>query len=119
MIHPTDDETFQLMLDCHTVAPFRLVRAAAPYMRIKEVEARENRSVIWVRGRRGGGRGAAGTGGACGMCCSEPGVHHSSHSHPSGLLDLRHARQRGPDQLLCRQGLYVLPLLAPSSPNTC
>ncbi|PWN99670.1 NAD(P)-binding protein [Tilletiopsis washingtonensis] len=53
MIHTTDDETFQLMLDCHTVAPFRLVRAAAPYMRIKEVEARENRSVIWVSSTSG------------------------------------------------------------------
>lgn len=48
MLHNIDDATFQQMLDCHTIAPFRLIRAAAPYMRIKEPEKRENRSVIFV-----------------------------------------------------------------------
>lgn len=50
MLHNIDDATFQQMLDCHTVAPFRLIRAAAPYMRIKEPEKRENRSVVFVSG---------------------------------------------------------------------
>ena len=32
-IHKMSDEQFQAMLDVHNVAPFRLVRAAAPHMR--------------------------------------------------------------------------------------
>ena len=32
-IHKTTDEAFQRMLDIHTVAPFRLIRAAAPHLR--------------------------------------------------------------------------------------
>ncbi|MGG3736864.1 SDR family NAD(P)-dependent oxidoreductase [Aeribacillus pallidus] len=33
MIHKMSDEQFQAMLDIHLIAPFRLIRAAAPYMR--------------------------------------------------------------------------------------
>ncbi len=33
MIHKTTDEMFQRMLDIHVVAPFRIIRAAAPYLR--------------------------------------------------------------------------------------
>jgi 3-oxoacyl-[acyl-carrier protein] reductase len=33
VIHKMTDEQFQAMLDIHTVAPFRIVRAAAPYLR--------------------------------------------------------------------------------------
>src|SRR3712207_1711699 len=32
-IHKMSDEAFQRMLDIHTVVPFRLIRAAAPYLR--------------------------------------------------------------------------------------
>lgn len=48
MLHNTDDATFRMMLEVHTVAPFRLVRAAAPYLRIKEADKRENRSIVMV-----------------------------------------------------------------------
>jgi 3-oxoacyl-[acyl-carrier protein] reductase len=44
VIHKMTDEQFQAMLDIHTVAPFRIVRAAAPYLREtakKEKEAGE------------------------------------------------------------------------------
>jgi len=33
VIHKMTDEQFQAMLDIHTIAPFRIVRAAAPYLR--------------------------------------------------------------------------------------
>ncbi len=33
VVHKMSDEQFQAMLDVHTVAPFRLIRAAAPHMR--------------------------------------------------------------------------------------
>jgi 3-oxoacyl-[acyl-carrier protein] reductase len=33
VIHKMTDEQFQAMLDIHTVVPFRIVRAAAPYLR--------------------------------------------------------------------------------------
>jgi 3-oxoacyl-[acyl-carrier protein] reductase len=44
VIHKMTDEQFQAMLDIHTIAPFRIVRAAAPYLRDaakKEKEAGE------------------------------------------------------------------------------
>ena len=44
VIHKMTDEQFQAMLDIHTVVPFRIVRAAAPYLREtakKEKEAGE------------------------------------------------------------------------------
>ncbi|EPQ28887.1 uncharacterized protein PFL1_03688 [Pseudozyma flocculosa PF-1] len=53
MAHTTDDETFQLMLDCHVVAPFRIIRAAAPYMRIKDASKRENMSIINISSTSG------------------------------------------------------------------
>ena len=44
VIHKMTDEQFQAMLDIHTIAPFRIARAAAPYLRDtakKEKEAGE------------------------------------------------------------------------------
>lgn len=35
------------------VAPFRIIRAAAPYMRIKDADKRENRSIIFVSSTTG------------------------------------------------------------------
>jgi 3-oxoacyl-[acyl-carrier protein] reductase len=32
-IHKMSDDWFQRMLDIHTIAPFRVLRAAAPYLR--------------------------------------------------------------------------------------
>ena len=40
-IHKTTDEAFQRMLDIHTVAPFRLIRAAAPHLREPAKQERE------------------------------------------------------------------------------
>ena len=53
MLHTCDDETFRTILECHNVAPFRIVRQAAPYMRIKEESKRENRSIINVSSTTG------------------------------------------------------------------
>ena len=36
------------MLDVHNVAPFRLLRAAAPHFRIKDPSKQENRSIVNV-----------------------------------------------------------------------
>jgi 3-oxoacyl-[acyl-carrier protein] reductase len=40
-IHKLSDDWFQRMLDIHLVAPFRVIRAAAPYMREPAKEERE------------------------------------------------------------------------------
>jgi 3-oxoacyl-[acyl-carrier protein] reductase len=40
-IHKITDEQFQAMLDIHTVVPFRLLRAAAPYLREPAKQDRE------------------------------------------------------------------------------
>ncbi|KAG0241504.1 hypothetical protein BGW41_005813 [Actinomortierella wolfii] len=40
MLHKTTDKQFQMMLDVHNLAPFRIIRAAAPYMRLKDGEPR-------------------------------------------------------------------------------
>merc|ERR1711977_199338 len=53
MIHTMDDETFKLILDCHNLAPFRIIREAAPYFRIKEESKRENRSITNVSSTSG------------------------------------------------------------------
>ncbi|KAI0727585.1 short-chain dehydrogenase/reductase SDR [Fomitopsis betulina] len=46
MLHTTPDDAFDVIIKVHVRAPFRLVRAAAPYMRIKGNT--ENRSIINV-----------------------------------------------------------------------
>ena len=43
-----DDETFMLMLQVHNMAPFRLVKAASPYLRLKDPKQHENRCVVTV-----------------------------------------------------------------------
>src|SRR5208283_4773829 len=40
-IHKMSDEHFQAMLDIHTVVPFRVIRAAAPYLREPAKKERE------------------------------------------------------------------------------
>jgi len=40
MLHKTTDKQFQLMLEVHNAAPFRIIRAAAKYMRVKDGEPR-------------------------------------------------------------------------------
>jgi len=47
MIHTTPDDTFDIIMKIHVRAPFRLIRQAAPYFRLKP-EQRENRSIINV-----------------------------------------------------------------------
>jgi NAD(P)-dependent dehydrogenase (short-subunit alcohol dehydrogenase family) len=46
MLHKTTDKQFQLMLEVHNAAPFRIIRAAAKYMRLKDGEPR---SIVNVR----------------------------------------------------------------------
>jgi len=40
-VHKMSDEQFQAMLDIHTVVPFRVLRAAAPYLRDPAKKERE------------------------------------------------------------------------------
>jgi 3-oxoacyl-[acyl-carrier protein] reductase len=35
MLHTTPDDTFDIILKIHVRAPFRLIRQAAPYFRLK------------------------------------------------------------------------------------
>ncbi|KAF9094357.1 Methionine aminopeptidase 1 [Mortierella sp. GBA35] len=46
MLHKTTDKQYQLMLEVHNAAPFRIIRAAAKYMRVKDGESR---SIVNVR----------------------------------------------------------------------
>jgi 3-oxoacyl-[acyl-carrier protein] reductase len=47
VIHNMSDEQFQAMLDIHTVVPFRMIRAVAPYMREPaKAERNEGREVF-------------------------------------------------------------------------
>ncbi|KAG6910613.1 hypothetical protein DXG01_009122 [Tephrocybe rancida] len=52
MLHTTPDDTFDIIMKIHVRAPFRLIRQAAPYFRVKP-EARENRSIINVSSTSG------------------------------------------------------------------
>ncbi|MFZ5590322.1 MAG: SDR family NAD(P)-dependent oxidoreductase [Bacillota bacterium] len=49
-IHKMTDQQWQAMLDVHITAPFRLIRAAAPYMR--DVAAREKQASGQARARK-------------------------------------------------------------------
>lgn len=54
MLHTTDDATFDLMLNVHVSAPFRLIREVAPYMRKKDgSKSKANRSIINVSSTSG------------------------------------------------------------------
>ncbi|GAB1523867.1 hypothetical protein RhiTH_007018 [Rhizoctonia solani] len=50
MIHTMNDESFDLIMKIHVRAPFRLIRAAAPHMRLKgdAAKAVPNRSIVNV-----------------------------------------------------------------------
>ncbi|KAJ7259826.1 hypothetical protein C8J57DRAFT_1339245 [Mycena rebaudengoi] len=52
MLHTTPDDTFDIIIKIHIRAPFRLIRQAAPYFRLKP-EQRENRSIINVSSTSG------------------------------------------------------------------
>ncbi|GBE78576.1 short-chain dehydrogenase/reductase SDR [Sparassis crispa] len=51
MLHTTPDDAFDIIQKVHVRAPFRLIRAAAPYMRIKGNT--ENRSIVNVSSTSG------------------------------------------------------------------
>ena len=55
------------------MAPFRIIRAAAPYMRIKDAEKRENRSVIFVSSTTG----THGNTGQLNYAAAKSGMYHS------------------------------------------
>jgi len=52
MLHTTPDDVFDIIIKVHVRAPFRLIRQAAPYFRIKG-ENHENRSIINVSSTSG------------------------------------------------------------------
>ncbi|OAX33990.1 NAD(P)-binding protein [Rhizopogon vinicolor AM-OR11-026] len=52
MIHTMPDDTFDIIMKIHVRAPFRLIRAAAPYFRVKS-DKPENRSIINVSSTSG------------------------------------------------------------------
>jgi 3-oxoacyl-[acyl-carrier protein] reductase len=53
MLHTLPDDAWDVIQKVHVRAPFRLVRVAAPYFRIKEKEKRENRSIVNVSSTSG------------------------------------------------------------------
>ena len=55
MLHTMPDDAWDIILKIHVTAPFRLIRAAAPYMRVKTGAGTpaENRSVINVSSTSG------------------------------------------------------------------
>ncbi|KAJ7152396.1 hypothetical protein C8R46DRAFT_1121191 [Mycena filopes] len=52
MLHTTPDDTFDIIIKIHIRAPFRLIRQAAPYFRVKP-DQRENRSIVNVSSTSG------------------------------------------------------------------
>ncbi|EKM76993.1 hypothetical protein AGABI1DRAFT_115440 [Agaricus bisporus var. burnettii JB137-S8] len=52
MLHTTPDDAFDIIQRIHVRAPFRLIRQAAPYFRVKG-DKRENRSIINVSSTSG------------------------------------------------------------------
>lgn len=52
MLHTMPDDTYDIIMKVHVRAPFRLIRAAAPYFRVKG-DARENRTITMVSSTSG------------------------------------------------------------------
>ena len=52
MLHTTPDDAFDVIMKIHVRAPFRLIRQAAPYFRVKG-EQKENRSIVNVSSTSG------------------------------------------------------------------
>ncbi|KAF5389364.1 hypothetical protein D9757_004263 [Collybiopsis confluens] len=52
MLHVLPDDTWDIIMKIHVRAPFRLIRQAAPYFRVKP-EQRENRSIINISSTSG------------------------------------------------------------------
>ncbi|KAF9491587.1 short-chain dehydrogenase/reductase SDR [Pleurotus eryngii] len=53
MLHTTPDDAFDIIMKIHVRAPFRLVRQAAPYYRLKHADQQENRSITYVSSTTG------------------------------------------------------------------
>ncbi|KAI1308947.1 hypothetical protein EDD11_004156 [Mortierella claussenii] len=53
MLHKTSDKQFQMMLDVHNIAPFRILRAASKYMRVQDGEPRSIVNVSSTSGLHG------------------------------------------------------------------
>jgi len=70
-LHRMNDDALQAMLDLHTVAPFRILRAAAPHLRASATEAPAKvvnvASIIGTMGGAGGANYAAAKAGLIGL----------------------------------------------------
>ena len=55
MLHKMSDEQWQAIMDCHTTAPFRLIRASAPHLRdaAKADQGKEPRCIVNVSSTSG------------------------------------------------------------------
>jgi 3-oxoacyl-[acyl-carrier protein] reductase len=53
MLHTTSDETWDIIQNIHVRAPFRLIREAAPYFRVKGENPPQNRSITNVSSTTG------------------------------------------------------------------
>jgi len=53
MLHTLPDDAWDVIQKVHVRAPFRLIRAAAPYYRIKDKAKQENRSIVNVSSTSG------------------------------------------------------------------
>ncbi|KAK3833098.1 MAG: hypothetical protein JOS17DRAFT_741511 [Linnemannia elongata] len=53
MLHKTTDKQFQMMLDVHNLAPFRILRAASAHMRLKDNEPRSIVNISSTSGLHG------------------------------------------------------------------
>jgi 3-oxoacyl-[acyl-carrier protein] reductase len=52
MLHTTPDDVFDILQRIHVRAPFRIIREAAPYFRLKG-DKRENRSIVNISSTTG------------------------------------------------------------------
>jgi len=52
MLHTMPDDAYDIIMKVHVRAPFRLIRAAAPYFRVK-VDTQENRTITMVSSTTG------------------------------------------------------------------
>ena len=95
-VHKMSDEQFQAMLDIHTVVPFRVLRAAAPYLRDPAKKEREEgvevfRKVVNVSSTSG----TFGNAGQANYSSGKAGVVGPDENARQGVGPVQDQRQRG------------------------